>query len=178
VARRGPTGGRAQRERRAHRVMFFLVTWVLLSALYVVLVFKTQFEEYVAGIICGLVSAVGVDMVRTHGSVRFAPGLGWLPGAVRLPREVLADTVLLIRVLWRVIVRREDVRGRFIVLPFPGARGNTPQAAGRRGIAKWIGSVAPNTLVVGFDEHQDRILLHQLVETDEPPRCDPWERKR
>jgi multisubunit Na+/H+ antiporter MnhE subunit len=155
----------------------FVVTWILLSALYVVLVFKTEFEEYVAGVICGLVSAVGVDLVRTHGSVRFAPGLGWVPGAARLPREVLVDTGLLMRVLWRVLVRREDVRGQFIVVPFAGARGDSPEAAGRRAIAKWIGSIAPNTLVVGFDEHRDRILLHQLVTTDEPPHCDPWEKR-
>jgi hypothetical protein len=156
--------------------MFILVTWALLSALYVVLVFKTEFEEYVAGVICGLVSAVGVDLVRTHGSVRIAPGLGWVRGAARVPGEVLVDTALLVRVLWRVVVRREVVRGQYRVVPFAGARGSSPEAAGRRAVAKWIGSVAPNTLIVGFDEHHDRVLVHQLVRTDEPPRCDPWER--
>jgi multisubunit Na+/H+ antiporter MnhE subunit len=177
VARRRTGRGRNERERPAHRITFFLVTWVLLSALYVVLVFKTQFEEYVAGVICGLVSALGVDMVRTQGSVRFAPGLGWVPGLARVPGEVLTDTSLLIRVLWRVLVRREVVRGQYRVVPFKGARGNSPEAAGRRAIAKWVGSIAPNTLVVGFDDHRDRVLVHQLVKTEEPPRCDPWERR-
>jgi hypothetical protein len=76
-----------------------------------------------------------------------------------------------------VLVRREDVRGQYVVVPFAGARGNSPEVAGRRTIAKWFGSVAPNTLVVGFDERGDRVLLHQLVKTDEPPSCDPWEKR-
>jgi hypothetical protein len=44
-------------------------------------------------------------------------------------------------------------------------------------VAKFVGSVAPNSLVVGFADHHDRVLLHQLVPTDEPPRTDPWERR-
>jgi hypothetical protein len=32
-------------------------------------------------------------------------------------------------------------------------------------------------MVVGFDEPHERVLLHQLVTTDEPPVCDPWERR-
>jgi hypothetical protein len=177
VARRRSRHGAGGRERPARRIAFFLVTWILLSLLYVVLVFKTQFAEYVAGVICGAVSAVGVDMVRRHSPVRFAFGLGWLRGAARLPGEVLIDTGRLIGVLWRVLVRREDVRGRYLVVPFKGARGTAPEAAGRRAVATWVGSIAANTLVVGFDEQHDRVLLHQLVKTDEPPRCDPWEER-
>jgi hypothetical protein len=67
------------------------------------------------------------------------------------------------------------VRGRFLVLPFAGARGRSPEAAGRRATAKLVGSVAPNTLVVEFAEDKDLVLLHQLVTTEEPPPCDPWE---
>jgi hypothetical protein len=159
------------------RVGFWLTSWVLLWGLYMLLVFKTERAEFVAGAICAAIGATGAELVRIHASVRFSPGRGWWRGVVRLPREVLIETWLLVGVLWRVIVRREDVRGRFITLPFTGVRGSSTEAVSRRALAKWVGSVAPNTMVVGFDERRQRILLHQLVVTDEPPICDPWEKR-
>jgi hypothetical protein len=157
-------------------VVIWLTWWVALTVLYWLLVFKTEPAELVAGALCGAVSATAVELVRRHGSAMFGPGWGWVPALVRLPMEVVVDTLLLCGVLWRVIVRREDVRGRFVALPFKGARGRGREAASRRAVAKFIGSISPNTLVVGFAEKHDRVLMHQLVPTKQPPRCDPWER--
>jgi hypothetical protein len=158
------------------RIRFWIVTWVLLWALYLLLVFKTEAAEFVAGAACAAIGATAAGLVRSQASTRFAPGRGWWRGLPRLPRELAVDTWLLMTVLWRVMVRREDVRGRFITLDFPGVQGDSSAAVSRRAVAKWFGSVAPNTLVVGFDEDAERILLHQLVATDDPPICDPWER--
>jgi multisubunit Na+/H+ antiporter MnhE subunit len=154
----------------------WLIWWAALTVLYWLLVFKTEPAELVAGAVCGAISATGTELVRRHGSVRFAPGWGWLPSLLTLPRLIVQDTLRLVGVLWRVIVRREDVRGRFVALPFKGAHGGGARGASRRAIAKFVGSVAPNSLVVGFADRHNRILLHELMPTDEPPRCDPWER--
>jgi hypothetical protein len=157
-------------------VRFFLIWWALLSGLYLLLVFKTETAELVAAVVCGAISATGTELVRRHGSVRLKlPGWGWLRAVATLPRHTVVDTWRLLGVLWRVVVRREDVRGRFIALPFKGGRGRSPEAAGRRAVAKLVGSVAPNTLVVGFANEKERVLLHQLVDTGETPPCDPWE---
>jgi multisubunit Na+/H+ antiporter MnhE subunit len=172
---------RPQRRRRTgarDRLRFWLISWLLLWGLYLLLVFKTEGAEIVAGAVCGAIGATGAELVRTVAAVRFAPGWGWLRGVALLPLEVAVDTVRLVVVLWRVIVRREDVRGRFVTLPFRRIRGSSTEAVSRRAVAKWVGSVSPNTLVVGFDERHGRILVHQLVPTAEPPRCDPWERPR
>ena len=155
----------------------WLVSWVLLWALYVLLVFKTEPAEIVAGAVCGAIGATGAAVVRAQAKVRFAPARGWWRGLPHLPREVVRDTWLLVGVLWRVLVRREAVRGRFITLDFPGVEGESAEAVSRRAVAKWYGSVAPNTLVVGFDEDSERVLLHQLVATKDPPLCDPWKRR-
>jgi hypothetical protein len=157
-------------------VRFFLTWWALLSGLYLLLIFKTEPAEIVAAVICGAISATATELVRRQGTVRIAlPGWGWLRAVAALPRHTIRDTWRLLGVLWRVIVRREDVRGRYIALPFKGARGRSPEAAGRRAVAKLVGSVAPNTLVVGFATEKDRVLLHELVDTGETPPCDPWE---
>jgi len=159
------------------RLRFWLVAWLTLWGLYMLLVFKTEVPEIVAGAVCGAISATGALLVRDHAPLRFAPGRGWWRGVARLPVDVTRETWLLVGVLWRVLVRREDVRGRFITLPVPDVKGDSPEAVSRRALAKWVGSVAPNTLVVGFDEQNERVLLHQLVRTSEPPVCDPWEKR-
>jgi hypothetical protein len=165
-----------RRDRSAGRPRFFLISWALLTVLYWLLVFKTEPAELIAGVVCGAISAFGADLVRRHGAVHLAlADWGFMHAVVALPRHTVRDTVLLARVVWRVVVRREQVEGRFLAQPFPGARGRGPEAAGRRAMAKLVGSVAPNTLVVGFADNKDLVLLHQLVDTGEPPPCDPWE---
>jgi hypothetical protein len=61
------------------------------------------------------------------------------------------------------------------VRPFKRKRRGVDPAS-RRAVAKFVGSVAPNSLVVGFADRDDRVLLHELEPTDEPARIDPWER--
>jgi hypothetical protein len=155
---------------------FWLGSWAALSALYVLLVFKTETAELVAAVICGAISATGAEMVRRHSSVHFAPGWGWLPALARLPRDTVVETWLLVHVLWRVIVRREDVRGRFVSFRYRGARGKSVEASSRRAMAAWIGSVSPNSLVVGFGDRHDVVLVHELVDTGKPPPSEPPER--
>jgi len=154
-------------------VRFWLSWWVGLTALYMLLVFKTEPAEIVAGAICGAISATAAWLVHRHGNLRFAPGWGWVPAALRLPRAVAVDTWRLVVVLWRVIVRREQVTGRILTLPYKDAHKGGVDAASRRAVAKWIGSVSPNTLIIGFAEKHDRVLVHQLVPV-EPEDPDPW----
>ena len=96
-----------------------------------------------------------------------------MPAALRLPRAVIVDTWRLVIVLWRVIVRREQVTGRILTLPYKDAHKAGVDAASRRAVTKWIGSVSPNTLIIGFAEKHDRVLVHQLVPV-EPDDPDPW----
>jgi hypothetical protein len=156
-------------------VWFWLRWWVGLTVLYLLLVFKTEPAEIVAGVICGAISATAASLVRRHGHLVFSPGWGWLPAALRLPRAVVVDTGRLVGVLWRVIVRREQVTGRIITVEYKDAHRGGVSASSRRVVTKWIGSVAPNTLVIGIAEKHDRVLLHQLVRV-KPEDPDPWKR--
>jgi len=156
-------------------VRFWLIWWVGLSVLYLLLVFKTEPAELVAAAVCGAISATAAEMVRRHGHVSFAPGWRWLPAALRLPRAVVVDTGRLVGVLWRVIVRRQAVTGRILTVPYKDARRQGVDAMSRRAVTKWLGSVSPNTLIIGFAEKHDRVLIHQLVRAElEDP--DPWKR--
>jgi hypothetical protein len=78
-------------------------------------------------------------------------------------------------VLWRVVVRRERVTGHLVTAPFRDANGSSAEAVARRAIAQVVGSTSPNSLVVGFSDDEELVLLHELVDTGKPPAVDPWE---
>lgn len=51
-------------------------------------------------------------------------------------------------------------RGEFRVVPFRG--GERPSDRGRRALTESLGSVAPNTIVIGIDSDRELLLVHQL----------------
>jgi hypothetical protein len=162
--------------RRGRRVRFLLGWWALCFGLWVLLVFKTELAELVAGAISAAVAATAAELVRSRGYAPFAGELSWLRALRRLPREVVRDSALLLRAVVLRLVRGVPIEGRFRVVRFPDCAGRDPKAEGRRAAAKWLGSFSPNAYVVGFDEQRDIALIHELVPADEPPRIDPSER--
>jgi hypothetical protein len=156
---------------RRGRLRFWLLWWVALTVLYDLLVFKTEPAELVAGALCGAVSATGAELVRSRGDIHFAPGFGWLRALPALAGEVVIDTLRMLPLLWRA-ARGEHVHGRMRCVAFPDASRKGPEAVTRRAVEKFLGSIAPNSFVVGFDQHHDVVVIHQLEPTEQPPRVD------
>lgn len=156
---------------RRRRVRSWLLWWVSLTVLYDLLVFKTETAELVAGALCGAVSATAAELVRSRGNVHFAPGFGWLRAVPALARDVVVDTLRMVPLLWRA-ARGERLQGRMRYVAFPAASLKGPEGTTRRALEKFLGSIAPNSFVVGFDERHDVVVLHQLEPTEAPPRVD------
>jgi hypothetical protein len=154
-------------------VRFWLAWWLSLTGLWMLLFFTTAVAELVAGALAAALGATATVLVRTVEGPPAALRWRWLLRVLSLPRVVVVETMWLVPLVARALVRREPVSGRFRVVEFPGARSRTPQATGRRAFAKWLGSVSPNAIVIGFAEDDDAVLLHQLVPTAAPPSCDP-----
>lgn len=133
-----------------------------LFVLYVAFVHTLAPAELVAGAVCAAISAGLATWVAAQGLIR----LGLRPGDLRRTWRPFAqsapDVVVLTRALWRRVVRREEVRGAFRVVRF---RAGGSSAEGRRALAEGLGSLAPNTYVLGIDTDDELILVHQLVPT-------------
>jgi multisubunit Na+/H+ antiporter MnhE subunit len=160
-------------QRKPRRATFWLVWWALSLALWMLLVFKTEAAEVVAGAVAAAFAATAAELLRSHAYPPFSPDARWLRKLGALPREVLGDCWILVAALWRRVVRGERIEGTFRCVHFPGAAGDDPRSQARRAVAKWLGAVAPNTYVVGFDERKEVVLVHQLVPTETPPDVDP-----
>ena len=154
--------------------MAFGLTWVAIAlGLWMLLVFKTEPAEIVAGAVAAAVAATGAELVRARGYAPFSPELRWWRKLLPLPREVLVDTWHMLRLLVLHFARGKPVDGRFRVVHFEACGGHDPRRQARRTVATWLGAISPNTYVLGFDEKKDAAVIHQLVPSEQPPDIDP-----
>ena len=159
----------------AARAVFWLSVWALSYGLWILLVFKTEPAELVAGAFAAALAATGAELVRARGFAPFAPDLAWSRDLLRLPKEVVVDTWRMAKALIWHLRRGERMEGCFRIVHFSPGSHDDPRAAARRAVAAWLGCVSPNTYVIGIDEKHDVAVLHQLIRDELPPEFDPGE---
>jgi hypothetical protein len=156
----------------AQRIAFWLGWWALAYGLWVLLVFKTEPAEFVAGALAAALAATGAELVRSRGYAPFAPDLAWSRSLLRLPMEVVVDTWRIAMLLVRHFVRGEPIKGTLRIVKFsPGSR-DDPRAQARRTVVGWLACVSPNTYVIGIDEQHHVAVVHQLIRAELPPELD------
>lgn len=96
----------------------------------------------------------------------------WLLGGWRVVFKIFLDIALLCREAVIQLLAPRATRGAFRAVTFQACR-DTPQDAGRRALTEWLGSLAPNTIVVGVDAEQELLLVHQLRLQGDPGQIDP-----
>ena len=143
--------------------------WVLLAALYLLLVDTLARPEVVLGLLAAAATAAALVAVRAQGRDRLAADPRWAVLLVRrLPINVLRDTGVVFAALGRALWRRERIEGVFRVVPFD-AGGDDPRSAARRALVVAGTCLSPNTVVVAIDAAHDQLILHQLVASRQAP---------
>jgi multisubunit Na+/H+ antiporter MnhE subunit len=155
------------RSRHPGAVRAWLIWWVLLAALWLALVDTVVAPELVVGAVAAAIAATGAVIVRGQRQLLLRPRLAFVRYAGGPLRRTVTDLVPLARALWRRGVRRRDERGAVTELPY-AAVAVERDAATHRVFTQALGSLAPNTLVVGVDADRRVLLVHQLVPTDDP----------
>lgn len=158
----------------ARRALAWTLAWMLAAALYLLLIDIGDLPELIVGAGAAVLAATGLELAREQGLVGESIRLQWLlrlyRPAARIPGDIALVTVMAVRALWD----RQPRQGQFRAVRFSG-RGNRQIETGRRALAEALGSLAPNTFVVGIDAERDLILAHQLRPTAGRRRIDPLE---
>jgi hypothetical protein len=162
VAPRQNMKARANNEQR-HRspaggVALVLVWWGVLGGLWMLLVDTVSTAEVLCAVVVAAAGAFVTRLVIEGGAARMHHAENIVMALARQLARVPSDLWLLGLALWRALAGPPRP-GRFheLALELPvDELGN-----GRRAEIELVGSLAPNTIVLGVDER--RVVVHQLL---------------
>lgn len=158
---------------RALRTAWILTLGLLIGGGFYLLLIDTPSlpELYaLAGVAVACALAFALAREQRFAEARIAPW--WLVSAWRVITKIPLDIVLLCWETLRQLVAPRRVRGQFRAGAF-GAVKETPDDAGRRALSEWLGSLSPNTIVIGVDPQRRVLLVHQLRRQGDAEEIDP-----
>jgi multisubunit Na+/H+ antiporter MnhE subunit len=143
----------------------WLVWWALMMSLWVALDDSLAFDELLAGAGAAAIAALVAQAASHQAGLRYRLRLSWLLPALRLPWQVVADTLVVYLVLWRKLTRGEDPACGFVEVPVdPGEEG--PAGVVRRALIIGGRSFTPNAFVLDIDGERAVMVVHRLVARD------------
>jgi multisubunit Na+/H+ antiporter MnhE subunit len=156
-------GRRRQRDAPiARRAGAWLVCWVLLMSFWVILDNSIESDELLAGAGAAAVGAFLVELAFYQAATRFRMRVEWAVPALRLPAQVVRDTVIVFAALWRRLARGQEPDSGFRELPVRYGD-DTAQGVTRRVLLIGGRSLAPNAFALGIDPGREVMVIHQLV---------------
>jgi hypothetical protein len=139
-----------------------LLGLLVAGAFYLLLIDTASPPELYAGAGATVLAAAIYELAREQGVAESALRVGWLARAWRLPWTVVVSIALVsAEAFAQLLFPRTPGRGSWRAVPFR-AGGDNGRDAGRRALAEALGSLAPNTIVIGIDFERDLLLVHQL----------------
>jgi multisubunit Na+/H+ antiporter MnhE subunit len=146
----------------AARARSWLAWWVVLLSFWVAVDDSLAVDEVLAGAGAAAIAALIAELACYQAAVRLRMRPRWLVPALRLPGQVVSDTVTVYAALWRRLIRGEQPDSGFVTEP---ARYGPDTAEGmtRRVLLIGARSLAPNEFALGMDAETDTMVLHRLV---------------
>jgi len=140
-------------------VGFTILFWLVLTGSY-------KLPELIAGLAAALLCTLLVEISGISGLLRFKIKRTWLHPVFQLPGQVIRDCWLLGLHLLRSIRRPSAAGGKFRAVPFQNG-GSGLYGVTRRAFVTAVTSFSPNSYVIGIDEDENLLLLHEIIPTRE-----------
>jgi multisubunit Na+/H+ antiporter MnhE subunit len=153
---------------------FWFAAWVAGYALWLLLTDSVRLIELFAGVAVAAIGATGFELVRRQRLAQQAIRPSLISRAWRVLSHIVPDVGRLTRAAVLQLFQREPVRGRIVAMPL-GFAGDDPESRAGRAVAAGLGSIAPNSIVIGVDQDSGLLLVHQLEPTRKPSDLDPLE---
>jgi len=144
---------------RSKLVLLSCVEYVYLVLLWMAFVSKTDLTELKVGLGVALAGTIADALVKAEGSGHFRPHLRWTLLSLLEPWYVLKGMRTLIEELPRALAGKGD--GHFKAVQFDAGEEDV-EAASRRAVATMLLTIPPNSVVVGIDGHNGKMLVHEM----------------
>ncbi len=145
---------------------------VIGGAFYLLLIDTLSLPELYAGAGATLLAGIAYEVSREQGLAEASISPAWLASGWRVVVRVPVHIALVSREALAQLFTLRQRRGVFRAVPFK-AGGDGSRDVGRRAIAEALGSLAPNTIVIGIDPDRNLLLVHQLYEQGGRDELDP-----
>jgi lysylphosphatidylglycerol synthetase-like protein (DUF2156 family) len=154
------------------KAWIFALGVLLGGAFYLLLVDTTSSPELYVLAATAILAAIALSVSREQKLVEALIKPGWLLGTWRVLVKIPPNIAVLFWEAGAQLVTPRRTRGAFRAVPFRAAEA-TPEDTGRRALTEWLGSLAPNTIVVGVDAERRLLLVHQLRRQGQADEIDP-----
>ena len=154
--------------------MALLLGPALAAAFYMVLIDTVDLPELYAAIGAVLLSAGAYEAARRQRFAEASVRLAWLARGWRVAASVPRHVAVVSWEAFAQLGRPAARRGQFRAVPFRHV-GDGSEDFGRRALAEALGSLAPNTIVLGVDTDSGLLLVHQLHQSGGREELDPLE---
>jgi multisubunit Na+/H+ antiporter MnhE subunit len=135
------------------------VWWVLLFGGYLALVSPLSGGEFALGAVLGAVAGGAAVAARRVSGSSFAVSWRWLGPVVRIPVAVLADTLLLTRLLWARWRGREAPGGAVRTVAL-SQQADEVREGSWQAVAGLLLSLSPGSFVLDSSGQPSQLLLH------------------
>jgi Na+/H+ ion antiporter subunit len=140
----------------------FGAAFLFAGAFYLLLIDTTTSPELYAGAAAALLAALACATARRNGLRGVSPRPGWLVRGGRAIAQVPADIFWVSLAALEQLVVPRRIRGELRATPFHFGDADDGRDMARRALAEAVGSLTPNTIVIGVDGERNLILAHQL----------------
>lgn len=132
------------------------------GAFYLLLIDTTSSPELYAGGVATLLAALVVTVAWRNGLRGVHTKPSWVARGWRAIAAIPADVFWVSAAAVAQLVAPRPARGELRAVSFRYGSAESGADMGRRALAESVGTLAPNTIVIGIDEEHDLILAHQL----------------
>ena len=152
-----------RRTTSGRRVLLTALGFVLAGGVYMALIDTTSLPELYAGAAVALLGAVTFEAALEQDRAEMRVRARRLARAWRALALIPADIVRVSAAALAQAGSPRAERGRLRAVPFRHGSDTDSRDVGRRAAAEALGSLAPNTIVIGIDHERDLLLVHQLA---------------
>ena len=158
---------RGKRETRLRSVLsVWILTWIASMLLWLLLTSTVLPSEVIGGLAASTIAASAIALTKLTDRQLFRPRGRWFRSAhlLWLPVQIVSDTGVVFGALARHLFGRGRLRSEFVNVPIR-VDGERATRNARDLLVTVRVSMTPNTYVVGIDEDENQMLVHQMVRT-------------
>jgi hypothetical protein len=141
------------------------MAFALAAGFYLLLIDITVLPELYAGLAAALIAAAGCEVARLGGLGGTSVRPKWVLRGWRAVAHVPGDVWWVSVAALEQLVAPQRRRGVLRAVAFDFGEPDQAADAGRRALAEALGSLTPNSIVIGIDQERNLILVHQLRRT-------------